>query len=104
MQNTNESDSIAVDHTVEFERLRRYWLEGRRGWGLMTFIQQGMVAWVKYSCTAETQGDTTEFVDADLEACENAQSSSYTYGNDLQHQLTNELTNLILHCRQEVVA
>ena len=94
------------DHHAEFqewitryEQLRRSWLESLRGWGQSVFVRSGMIDWLKYCLPA---------VSAEAWSSSGASESSsprpITASDDLQRQLTCELTNLILHRQQQVVA
>ncbi len=87
--------------TARYEQLRQNWLGQQRGEGQLLFLRSGMIAWLKYSSQTVTAKNRASCDASELDASE---SNPIAIRGDLQRQLTCELTNLILHRQQEVLA
>jgi hypothetical protein len=86
--------------SARYEQLRANWFDQQTGWGQTLFIRQGMAAWIRAWSAATPPGS---MVSGECVASQSTSQSAAIHG-ELQHQLTRELANLILHRQQEVLA
>jgi hypothetical protein len=85
--------------TARYEQLRAGWLAQELTWGQALFVRQGTAAWMKAWSAAEPPNSARQF-DSTVPEADPPQPAAM--GGELQRQLARELTNLILHCQQEV--
>lgn len=96
-----DSNASREAWSARYERLRAGWLVQELSWGQALLIRQGMAAWMKAWPAAEPSESA---MSTDSVSVKSVSSQPVALAGELHRQLARELTNLILHRRQEATA